>query len=89
MVIRDKAYYESFDHRMEYLHKMVDYHIQQANSWKDIYRITKNKRGYGLLNKFARHMNSHHVKKGTKIANKALNECSNEMTYLINYINKD
>lgn len=49
MVIKDKAYYESFNHRMEYLH----------------------------------------IKKGTKIANKALDECSNEMTDLLNYINKD
>ena len=89
MVIRDKAYYESFIRRMEYLHEMVDYHVKKANSWKAIYRITKNKLGYGWLNKFARYMNGRHVKKGIKIANKGLDECSAEITYLTNYITKD
>lgn len=62
---------------------------KQANSWKDIYRITKNKRGYGWLNKFAKHMNNWHVKKGTKIGIKALDECFTEMTYLTNYLCKE
>ena len=31
MVIKDKDYYESFNRRMEYLHKIVDYHMHQAN----------------------------------------------------------
>lgn len=89
MVIKDKAYYESFNCRMEYLHKIVDYHTHQANSWKDIYRVTKGKRGYGWLNKFARYMNRRHVEKGTKIGVEALNECCNVMTELENYISKD
>lgn len=89
MVIRDKAYYESFNRRMKYLHEMVDYHVEQANSWKAIYRITKNKRGYGWLNKFAKYMNGRHVKKGIKIANKCSDECFAEMTYLTNYLAKD
>lgn len=89
MVIKDKAYYESFNRRMEYLHKRVDYHIRQANSWKDIYYITKGKRGYSWLNKIARHMNRRHVEKGTKIGIKALNDCCDEMTDLEKYFNKD
>lgn len=82
MVIKDKAYYESFNHRMEYLHKTVDYYVQQANSWKVIYRITKDKRGYGWLNKLAKYMNNRHVKKGIKIGIKALNDCCYEITDL-------
>jgi hypothetical protein len=89
MVIKDKAYYESFNRRMEYLHKTVDYHTHQANNWKDICRVTKGKRGYGWLNKFARYMNRRHVEKGTKIGVEALNECCNAMTELENCISKD
>lgn len=89
MVIKDRDYYESFNRRMEYLHKTVDYHICQANNWKDIYYITKGKRGYGWLNKFARYMNRRHVEKGIKIGVKALNDCCDEMIDLENYINKD
>lgn len=89
MVIKDKVYYESFNSRIEYLHKTVDYHILQANNWKGIYRITKGKRGYGWLNKFACYMNRRHVEKGIKIGVKALNDCCDEITDLEKYINKD
>lgn len=89
MVIKDKDYYESFNRRIEYLYKTVDYHTHQANNWKDIYYVTKDRRGYGWLNKFARYMNRRHVEKGTKIGIKALNDCCDEMTDLENYISKD
>jgi len=89
MVIKDKDYYESFNRHMEYLHKTVDYHTHQANSWKDVYYVTKDRHGYGWLNKFARYMNRKHVEKGTKIGVKALNNCYNEITDLENYIFKD
>ena len=75
--------------QMEYLHKIVDYHICRANSWKGIYHITKGKRGYGWLNKFACYMNRRHVENGAKIGVKALNDYCDEMTDLEKYINKD
>ena len=86
--MKDKAYYENFDKRMNYLHESIDYHIRQACRYKELYYMTKGKRGYGWLNKFAAYMNKKHAEKGINIGLKGLDECFDEMTYLSNYFNK-
>ena len=86
MVIKDKAYYESFNRHIEYSQHIVNYHTGKANYWKDIYLTTKGKRGYGWLNKLAKRMNEKHVEKGTNIAMKTLDSLLEEMKELDNYL---
>jgi len=90
MIIKDKAYYERFNRDIELANLDVNYHIKQANNWTKMYRVTKDRRGYGWLNKFAKYMNKMHVRKGTNIAIEAMNSCEEEMVCLCKYIsNKD
>ena len=86
MIIKVKAYYESVNRQLECSDRDVDYHIAQANIWKNCYLATKDKRGYGLLNRFAERMNKRHVRKGTKIAMETLDKSIEEMVYLVKYI---
>lgn len=86
MIIKDKFYYENFKQDIVLAQKDVDYYIRQANRMKTIYLVTKDVRGYGWLNKFAKGMNNRYVRKGTKIAMEALNKCNEEIIFLEKYI---
>ena len=69
MVIRNKEYYTQFNEEMKRDHRVLDYHIRQAENYKRIYQLTRGHSGvYVLLNKWAKKMNQIHCDKGFKIA---------------------
>lgn len=86
-VIRSREYYRQLDDEMNIAHKQMNYHIKQAETYKRIYRLTKNRRGvYRLLNKWARKMNQIHCEKGTRLGQQYMNWCLVELAWLTNYI---
>ena len=55
MVIRNKEYYTQFNEEMKRDHRVLDYHIRQAENYKRIYQLTRGRSGvYVLLNKWAK-----------------------------------
>lgn len=67
MVIRNKEYYTQFNEEMKRDHRVLDYHIRQAENYKRIYQLTRGRSGvYVLLNKWAKKMNQIHCDKGFK-----------------------
>ena len=89
MVIRNKEYHTQFNEEMKRDHRVLDYHIRQAENYKRIYQLTRGRSGvYVLLNKWAKKMNQIHCDKGFKMAKLDMTWCLYEMMYLQNYIQK-
>lgn len=45
MVIRNKEYYTQFNEEMKRDHRVLDYHIRQAENYKRIYQLTRGRSG--------------------------------------------
>ena len=88
MTIKDRTYYQNFLTETNRNLSTVDYHIRQAERYKKLYELTKNKRGYRWLNRLARRMNGIHFVRGSKLARKNLTECLTEIECLSKFLNE-
>ena len=87
-MIKNKEYYEEFDRKVDDVRKTIDYCARQAERFKLMYKITKDKKDFisKRLNIFAYRMNKKYYIKGMDIATKCYDECINNIKELEDYI---
>ena len=87
-MIKNKEYYEEFDRKVDDERKTIDYCAKQAERFKLMYKITKDKKDFisKCLNRFAYRMNKKYYIKGMDIATKLYDECINNIEELEDYI---
>ena len=89
-VVRSKEYYNQFNDIIMRDQKKVDYHVEQAKHYKQIYILTKGRRGvYALINKIAKKRNRHHTDVAHELCVNDMSQLMTEIVYLTNYINKE
>ena len=86
-MIKNKEYYEEFDRKVVDVRKTIDYCTRQAERFKLMYEITKDKKDFisKRLNRFAYRMNKKYNIKGMDIATKLYDECINNIKELEDY----
>ena len=87
-MIKNKEYYEEFDRKVDDNMMTVYYCARQAERFKLMYKITKDKKDFisKRLNRFAYRMNKKYYIKGMDIATKCYDECINNIEELEDYI---
>ena len=87
-MIKNKEYYEEFDRKVDDNMMTVYYCARQAERFKLMYEITKDKKDFisKCLNKFAYRVNIKYFIKGMDIATKLYDECINNIEELEDYI---
>ena len=87
-MIKNKEYYEEFDRKVDDNMMTVYYCARQAERFKLMYEITKDKKDFisKCLNRFAYRMNKKYYIKGMDIATKLYDECINNIEELEDYI---
>ena len=87
-IVKSREYYKQQDALLKEAEKKIDYHVRQAQAYKQICMLTKDRKGlYKLLSKLAYRMNQVHVKKGTQLATENMKLCLVEIAWLTNYVN--
>lgn len=84
-----KAYHDKILKDVAFNKDAVNYHIRQAQRMKELYLLTKNRKGiYKLLNSWALKCNKRHYKKGMELSIKTLDVCFKECDYLDDYMKR-
>lgn len=87
--MKNTEYYKNLTKKITREMEEIDYHIKQAQNFKRIYELTKNKSGFmnKLLNKWAIKENGKHVSKGSALALNNLVVCNKVIIELSDYQN--
>lgn len=82
-IIRSKEYYNQLWPVIEAEQRTMNYHAAQAEHYKRIYILTKDRKGvWSLLNRLAFKMNQKHYKAGMKLGEQQMMVFLNEMIAL-------
>ena len=89
MAIKDTEYYEKLHEDMARAIRISAYHARQAERYRELYYLTKDRRGWKWLSRIADRRNMAHYREGMVVTTEAFKKCTEEIVCLVDYLEKN